>query len=92
MAFTEDLDDFLADFGVDATFGSETAKVIFDQPDDILSSGPVISASYTIMYKSSVFTGLAYSSEITVNGELYTVDTIQKLNDGAFTSAQLSKE
>lgn len=88
---TEDLDGFLADFGVDATFNAETAKVIFDMPDTMVMNDAVITASYTITYKSSSFSGLAYGSSITVDGDAYTVNSVQKLDDGAFSRAELSK-
>lgn len=91
MAITEDLDEFLADFGVDATFNAETAKVIFDMPDAMALGDAVITASYTITYTSSSFSGLAYGSSITVDGASYTVNAVMKLDDGAFSRAELSK-
>lgn len=90
MAITEDLDSFLKDFGTDATFGAETAKVIFDQPDVILDT-LVVSASYIITYKTGVFAGMKYGDDITIDGQGYTVDVIQKMGDGKFTTASLSK-
>ncbi len=92
MAFTEDLNSFLADFGVDATFGAETAKVILDQPDDVIAGGSVISASYTILYKTGTFSGLGFGDVITVAGDSFEVDTVQRQADGAFTLANVNKQ
>lgn len=90
MAFTENTDIFLADFGVVATDGADSANVILDMPDQLIA-GDVISAEYRITYATGAFTGLGYGDPITVNGESYTVNTVQKIEDGAFTVATLSK-
>ena len=91
MALTEDFDGFFADFGVDATFGSETAKVLFDSPESIIAGGEVISADYSITYKAGTFSTMAYASAITVDGTAYTVNAIQAIEDGKLTRASLSK-
>lgn len=91
MAFAENLDGFLADFGVVATYDTETATVLFDCPDQIVA-GDVISAEYVITYKTGVLSGIRYGSQITINGESYTVHNTQRLDDGAFTIARLSKD
>jgi riboflavin synthase alpha subunit len=90
MSFAEDLNGFFADFGVDATFGAETAKVIFDEPDEIIADGQVISSSYTIKYKTGLFSGLSYGDSIVVDGVTYTCDTVQKIEDGKMSMATLS--
>ena len=87
---SEDLDGFLADFGVDATFNAETAKVIFDMPDLLAMNNDVISAAYTITFKSSCFPNIGYGSPIVVNGGNYKVNTVMKIDDGAFTKAEWS--
>lgn len=91
MAVTEDFDGFFADFGVNATFGSETAKVLFDSPESIIAGGEVISADYAITYKAGRFAAMAYGSSITVDGSAYTVNAIQAIEDGKLTRATLSK-
>lgn len=89
---TEDLDGFLADFGVDATLGSVSAKVIFDMPDALLLNDAVMSTSYMITYRSDAFTGMVYGAAITVDGQAYTVNRDpMKIDDGAFSRAELSK-
>jgi hypothetical protein len=89
MAITENLDSFLADFGVVATYGSESAKVIFDTPDQIIA-GEVISAQYAITYKTGVFATIKYNDSIVVNGTTYTAGSKQLLDDGAFTKLDLN--
>ncbi len=90
MAFVENLDAFLADFGVVAVYGSETASVIFDMPDLIIA-GDQISADYLITYKATVFTALKYGDAITVDGTAYTVSFTQVVGDGKFKTASLNK-
>lgn len=92
MAFSEDLDDFFTDFGVNATFGAETVKVLFDSPESIVAEGMVISADYAITYKSGVFAALAHGSTIVVDGTSYKVNNIQAIEDGKLTRATLSKQ
>lgn len=89
MPITENLDSFLADFGVVATYGSESAKVIFDTPDQILA-GDVISTHYTITYKTGVFAALKVYDNIIVNGISYVAGSKQLLDDGAFTKLDLN--
>ena len=50
MPITEDLDVYLADFGVSCTAGATTAKGIFDMPGEVAVGGMVLttdSVSYT---------------------------------------------
>ena len=42
MAFTEDLDLFLADFGVPVSAGGVTGIGIFDMPSEIVADGVVL--------------------------------------------------
>lgn len=91
MAFSEDLDDFFTDFGVNATFGAETVKVLFDSPESIVAEGMAISADYAITYKSGYFSALARGSSITVDGAAYKVNAVTAIEDGKLTRATLSK-
>ena len=89
MAITENLDGFLADFGVVATYGSETANVIFDSPDQIVA-GDVVSTQYTIIYKTGVFAAIKVYDNIVVNGTTYQAGSKQLIDDGAFTKLDLN--
>ena len=91
MAFSENLDAFLADFGVVAIYNAETAKVIFDLPDQIVA-GDVVSADYQITYKTGSFSAtLMYAAAITVDGQAYTVGHTALISDGRFTVTSLNK-
>lgn len=91
--FTENLDQFFADFGVSATFSAETGLVIFDSPELQISGfgGDVISAEYKIKYKATLFSALDYGSSIVVNGLTYRVNSVNLIEDGALKEAMLSK-
>lgn len=91
MAIEENLDDFTEDFGVDATFGYTTGKVLFDMPDQALAGGEIISTDYRITFKTGLFSGLAYGSEITVDGQDFTIRDVRMIDDGKFSEASMSK-
>ena len=90
--FTEDLDQFFADFGVSATFGAETGLVIFDAPDiNVIGfEGQVVTPEYKITYPSTSFISLENSSEITVDGVNYIVKYVTSGHDGKIKYAYLS--
>lgn len=87
----EDLDAFMDDFAVDATFGATTGKVILDMPDEIIGGGEVISTDYKMTFKTGLFAGLAFNSAVTVDGASYTVRSVRKIDDGKFSEAFLRK-
>jgi hypothetical protein len=91
--FTEDLDQFFADFGVSATVGAETGLVIFDAPDMNVSGfdGQVITPEYKITYPNTAFTTLAHGDAITVDGTEYTVNNVTAAHDGKIKYAYLSE-
>lgn len=89
--FTENTAQFFTEFGVSATFGSDTGLVLFDTPEQIVAGGDVISAEYKITYRSALFAALKYNDTITVNGTSYRVNTVQAIQDGALKEAILSQ-
>lgn len=91
MAFAEDLDAFLGDFGVSVTFGAYTAKGILDMPSEIIAGGMVLTTDYQLTFKSTALPGLGYQSSITVDGAAYTVREVRAQDDGKFSIAYLSK-
>ena len=91
MALTEDLDIFLADFGVSCTAGAITAKGILDMPMDVIAGGQVLSTDYTLTTRASDFGNLQYGSEVNVNGVLYTVRETRLIDDGAFCQIGLMR-
>jgi hypothetical protein len=91
MAITEDLDIFLADFGVSCTAGAITANGIFDMPSQILSDGMVLSTDYTLTARTSKFGSLIRGDLITVDGAAYTVRETMLIDDGKFVQIALQK-
>jgi hypothetical protein len=91
MAITEDLDIFLADFGVSCTAGAVTANGILDMPSQILSDGMVLSTDYTLTARASNFGSLIRGNSITVDSVAYTVRETMLIDDGKFVQIALQK-
>ena len=91
MAITEDLDIFLADFGVSCIAGAVTANGILDMPSQILSDGMVLSTDYTLTARASNFGTLIRGDSITVDGVAYTVRETMLIDDGKFVQIALQK-
>jgi hypothetical protein len=91
MAFTEDLDLFLADFGVPVTSGNVTGIGILDMPSEIVADGVVLTTDYKVTVKTSQFGGLLYGAPVTVDGVNYQVREAMKVDDGSFTDLMLTK-
>ena len=91
MAITEDLDIFLADFGVSCTAGAVTANGILDMPSQILSDGMVLSTDYTLTARASNFGSLIRGGSITVDSVAYTVRETMLIDDGKFVQIALQK-
>jgi hypothetical protein len=91
MAITEDLNIFLADFGVSCTAGAVTANGILDMPSQILSDGMVLSTDYTLTARASNFGTLIRGNAITVDSVAYTVRETMLIDDGKFVQIALQK-
>ena len=91
MAFTENLDLFLMDFGVPVTTGAVTGLGILDMPSQVVADGMVLTTDYRLTVKTSQFGGLLYGDAITVDGVNYQVREAMKLDDGVFTELFLTK-
>ncbi len=87
---TEDLDTYLADFGVAVSSGSASGSGILDEPDQTVG-GLSISTEYSVLVKTSVFSGVAHGDTVTVNGVGYKARENRKIDDGAFSRITLSK-
>ena len=89
---SNDLDAFFGPpFGVEATSGSITGNVTFDQPDQVLAGGMVLSTDYQITAKASDFGTLKASDAITVNSVDYTVRETRLIADGLLCEITLQK-
>jgi hypothetical protein len=91
MAITEDLDIFLADFGVSCTAGATTANGILDMPSQVISDGMVLTTDYTLTARASNFGSLIRGDSITVDGTAYTVRETMLLDDGKFIQLGIQK-
>lgn len=88
---SENLDVFLADFGVTVTDGTTTSQGILDMPSEVIAGGMVITTDYALTVKTSAFPTLKYDDALTVNGAAYIVREAKLQDDGTFTIAYLSK-
>lgn len=89
MAITEDLDGFLADFGVSCTAGAVTANGILDMPGEVVAGGMVLSTDYSLTARYSNFGTLTAGDSITVDGDAYTVRENRRIGDGKFCEIAL---
>lgn len=91
MALNENLDVFLADFGVTVVKGSTTTTGVLDMPSEVIAGGMVITTDYALTIKTSALPGLGYGDSLTVDGEAYTVREVRAQDDGRFSIVYLSK-
>jgi hypothetical protein len=92
MALSEDLNQFLNDFGLSCTAGAVSALGILDMPGRVLAAdGMVISTDYVLTAKASDFGALLYGDALTVAGVNYQVREVLKIDDGAFVEISLTK-
>jgi hypothetical protein len=91
MAFTENLDVFLADFGVSCTAGAVTALGILNMPGEVLMDGMVISTDYSLLAKAEDFGDLLYGSQISVNGVPFSVREATLQTDGRMVQLSLQR-
>lgn len=88
----DDLSVFLDDpFAVSATSGATTAKVILDQPSQVLAGDMVLSTDYQITAKTSDFGTLEGGTSITVDSVAYTVRETRLIDDGLLCEISLQK-
>lgn len=81
----EDLSIFLADFAKPVSANGVSGLGILDAPGEYVSEGRAISDEYVLRVKTSEFGSLAYRSNVTVDGQRYTVrEAPLKVGDGAF--------
>ena len=91
MAFTENLEAFLADFGASVTAGAISGMGILDMPGELIADGMIITTDYTLRCEASKFGSLAYGTSVTVNSVAYTVRENRLIDDGAFCLMTLQK-
>ena len=91
MAFAENLDIFMEDFGVTCISGAVTALGILNMPSQVLSDGMVLTTDYTLTAKASDFGTLIRGDSITVEAIAYTVRETMFATDGKFVEIALQK-
>ena len=91
MAFTEDLDIFLADFGQAVIRDGVSYKGILEQPDEIVADGLVMTTDYELTGKTSELGSLVFDDIISVDGDNYKVRQARKIDDGKFCTVSLNK-
>ena len=91
MALTENLDVFLADFGVSVTAGAVSGFGVLDMPGDLVLDGMVISTDYSLTCEASKFGDLLYGAAMTIDGNSYEVRDNRPVDDGAFCAIILTK-
>ena len=89
---TDDLDIFFDNpFGVSATSGATTAKVLLDQPSQVLAGDMVLTTDFQITAKTSDFGTLLAGASITVDSVDYTVRETRLVGDGLICEISLQK-
>jgi len=91
MAFTEDIDVFLADFGVPMSAGSASGVGILDMPSEMVADGVVMTTDYRVTCLASLFGDLQYGAGVNVDGLPYTVRSVELLDDGKFCDLMLQR-
>jgi hypothetical protein len=91
MAFTENLDVFLADFGVSVTAGAVSGLGLLDMPGELVADGMIITTDYSLRCEASKFGDLIYGAAVTVNSVSYQVRENRLIEDGAFCLLTLQK-
>ena len=89
---TNDLDIFFDNpFGVSATSGDTTAKVLLDQPSQVLAGDMVLTTDFQITAKTSDFGTLLAGADIEVDSVDYTVRETRLVGDGLLCEISLQK-
>ena len=89
---SNDLDIFFDNpFGVSATSGDTTAKVLLDQPSQVLAGDMVLTTDFQITAKTSDFGTLLAGADIEVDSVDYTVRETRLVGDGLLCEISLQK-
>ena len=91
MAFTEDLDIFLADFGQAVIRDGVSYKGILEQPDEVIADGVVLTTDYELTVKNSDLGTIPFDAQLEVSNVKYKVRSVRKIDDGSLCKISLSK-
>ena len=92
MAFTENLDTFLTDFGNVVVRNGVFYKGILEQPDEIVADGLVMTTDYELTAKTSELGSLVFDDIIEIDGVNFKVRQARKIDDGKFCIVSLNKQ
>ena len=93
MAIVEDLNAYLADFGVPCSAAGASFTGLLDQPDELMDVQRITAhiRQYLLTYKTADVT-LARDAAVVVNSVAYTVrEAPRQVDDGAFSRVLLSR-
>ena len=91
MTFTEDLDAFFNDFKVDVFYKNATYKGIFEQPDELIADGVVLTTDFELTAKNSDLGSIAFDEEVEISNTKYKVRNVRKIDDGVLCKISLTK-
>lgn len=91
MLGQNDLDLFLADFGIPVVLNGSTVKGIFDSPTNVTAEGMILTNDYVVTLKTPSSGLPVFGTSITVNGTAYTVRDARMVDDGAFCEILVTK-
>lgn len=92
MALLEDATIFLQDFGVTVDSGLVAGLGVLDMPTEVMLNDMVLSTDYSLRCETSKFGSLSYGAPLIVDGEMYSVREVRKVDDGTFCLVSLTKE
>ena len=76
--FVEDTAPFFTDFGVVCVAGSETVRVLLDEPDNTVLGDMQILTQPSMIYRAADLPSLARGDSVTVAGTAYVVGEITR--------------
>ena len=95
MAFTENLDTYLSDFGRPVIFGNKEFIGILEMPDQIVAGDMVITTDYQLIGKASAMGTLISGNNVKIElnnvMETFEVRATRLVDDGSFVEVMLSK-
>jgi hypothetical protein len=72
--------------GVPDTFG------ILDMPTNVVAGGMVITTDYKLTFETATLPGLDFEDVLFVDGAQYKVREVKPIDDGVFSTAELTKK
>ncbi len=93
MTFGVDLPAFFSDFAVTATWGSETASVILDRPDELMLGNDVLAGNVQMIWQSGELVGIAEGDAVVIDGDTWELrETPAAAADGVVLRVSVRKQ